>query len=283
MQGIERHMLASPFWKVDAADPCQRVSADGSYWWDNSTRREKSVVLHYVLEGVLVYVDRHGRKTVDPGWAVMFAHGEHSAYGVPREVGQTLLTAWVVLSGAGTLEHWNLLRRRFGSVFYMGHASPLRRAMRRLDRHLNPASSAELALAATAVNSFVMRLYEHLEDRAGGTKTPVERAVDELIRHPTHPWSLKEVAARWGCSREHLTRVFTERVGAPPAKYLTEARIDKALELLRATSLSLALIAEHSGFGSSHAMARWVRARTGHAPSVVRQSARASRHPDLQP
>jgi len=269
---------STPFWRVDAFHSGQREVPDGSYWWNNAHRVEKSIVFHYVIKGTLVFVRRQKRQDVQQGWGLLFAHGENSAYGLPASYDEPLLTSWAVLSGAGTLEHWNAIRQRFGSVVHIGQVGPLRRAMNRLGQHVNPSGPAEAELAATAVHTFVMRLYGHLESQQIRSRPPVERAVDELLQYPTYPWSLKEVAARHGCSREHLTRVFTERVGVPPAAYLSLLRLKKALDLLRETSLPIRRVAEQSGFSSVHTMVRWVRAETGKAPGMLREAVRSQSH-----
>ena len=43
--------------------------------------------------------------------------------------------------------------------------------------------------------------------------TPGSFLTFELLGHAIGSLSLKEVALRHGCSREHLTRVFAERIG----------------------------------------------------------------------
>src|SRR5207245_1120003 len=93
-----------------------------------------------------------------------------------------------------------------------------------------PRSTAEAGLAAAEIYSVIMRLYTYLDELQSRGKSPVERAMDELLAHAIGSLSLKEVALRHGCSREHLTRVFAERVGKSPAKYLTQAKLSRALE-----------------------------------------------------
>ncbi len=261
------------FWYLRSYDLRQRVEPDGSFWFDNRGREKKGVViLQYTQGGRMLYRDRHGQREAPAGWATLFSLGEESAYGVPRELGETFHTQYVSLDGAGLLQHWNLIRARYGSVFYMGEDNPLLESMRQLCRRPAPKSAAELILASADVYGFVMRLYTYLDDLWSREKAPVERAMEELLRHASSPASLKEVAQRHGCSREHLTRVFARRVGVPPATWLARARLAKALELLRETRLPVARVAQQCGFSSKHTLARRVRAETGVPPGQYRRT-----------
>ena len=76
---------------------------------------------------------------------------------------------------------------------------------------------------------------------------------------------------RHGCSREHLARRVAERLGVPPATWLARVRLERALALLRDTALPVAAIARQCGFGSTHTLARRVRAATGRSPRGLRR------------
>ncbi|MCK6473533.1 MAG: AraC family transcriptional regulator [Planctomycetes bacterium] len=262
------------FWAVGSFDHRQVVEPNGRWWIENTRRaNDGSVILQYALEGRMVFRDGSGSRDVPAGWMAMFAFGEESAYGLPASYGEPFVTEWMQLRGAGLREHIDELRRRFGSVVYIGHNNPLRRMRRRLCDAARPRSVPAWAAAANDVHAFVMRLYMHLEARHAKERPPVARAIDELLRQPEQSWSIKEVAARQGCSREHLARVFRERHGVSPAAYLVRARLAKALELLRETTLPLPLVVEQSGFANKHTLARWVKAQTGLPPGAYRERA----------
>ncbi|GMV80881.1 MAG: hypothetical protein AMXMBFR7_20650 [Planctomycetota bacterium] len=259
-------------WRVRAFQFGQVVEPSSGWSFENRERGVAGVVIfQYAVRGKMWYRDARGERDVLPGWAALFALGEASAYGIKPEYAEPFVTNHLSLMGAGLLEHVNLLRARFGSVFHLGEDHPLVEMMRSLADQSRPRTAADAALHASALYAYLLRLYTHLDEQWAREKPPVERAVEELLRHPLHPWSLKEVAVRHGCSREHLTRVFAQRAGAPPAEYLTRAKLRKALELLRETTLPVAAVAEQSGFTNKHTLARWVRGETGRAPGDYRR------------
>jgi transcriptional regulator GlxA family with amidase domain len=123
---------------------------------------------------------------------------------------------------------------------------------------------------AAAVAALVLDLCAIARASAAAAADPVDRAIAEIVAAPWVDWSLKAVADSHGISREHLTRVFTRRLGRPPATWLTETRLERALVLLRETRQEVAAIARACGLGSAHTLARLVRARTGRPPSALR-------------
>ncbi|MCW8133723.1 MAG: helix-turn-helix transcriptional regulator [Planctomycetota bacterium] len=266
------------FWQVTSYNFDQYVENDGRWSLSNHNRERRGVVIfQYAARGCLLYRDPKGERAVPEGWAALFSFGEESWYGLPKHFPEPLLTQFVSLEGAGLLAHVNFIRERFGSVFRVGHENPLRENMRQIAESSRPRTAAEAALHGAEVCAFLMRLYTFLEEQWAREKPPVERAVDELLRRPANAWSLKEVAQRHGCSREHLTRVFTERTGTPPAKYLSRAKLARAVELLRETGLPIAKVAAQSGFANKFTLARHVKDVTGTSPGRLRERTRKRR------
>lgn len=261
-------------WRVSAFGR-QRVPPGRPYWFDNADRTPAgSVVLQVTLGGRMVLRDARGEHAVGPGQLVTFTYGEPTSYGLPAPSDEPYVCQWVNLEGAGLPEHLAVFRRMHGPVIDLGPGRPLLHEMDELMSLAAPRISAGDVDVANAVHRLVMHLFHHAERSVRETLTPVERAVEELLRHPTRPWSLKQVADRYGISREHLSRVFHQRVGRTPAAFLGQARLDHALRLLEQTDLPMAAIAEQAGYASVHTMARQVRQATGCAPTMLRDRRR---------
>ena len=263
--------LPGVLWELRSFHLQQRVERNSRWWFENRSRTPRgTVIFQYSVRGKMCYRERSGEWEVGPGHAALFAYGEESAYGLPASYREPYLTQYLSLRGAGLLEHCNFIRRRFGSVFYLGADNPLHEAIRQLCAQSPSRNAAQAVVHATSIHGFLMRLYTFLERQWAREKPPVERAIDELLRHSTGAWSMKEVAQRHGCSREHLTRAFRAKTGTPPARFLARAKLEKAQELLRETSLPLALVAQQSGFASTFTLARRIRQATGLPPGALR-------------
>ncbi|HYE04547.1 MAG TPA: AraC family transcriptional regulator [Planctomycetota bacterium] len=257
-------------WRVGGFAENELREAGTRYWWDNRPRAsEQGVVFQLTLGGSIVLREGETESRVPFGHAALFAYGEDSAYGLTKDDREDYRCAWANLVGAGMREHWDALRARHGSVIVADE--PVRRGFARLLALAAPRAHTDPLVMADAVHQFVLDLFRGLGKTLARSQPPVERALDELLRRPTQPSSLKEVAERFGCSREHLTRVFSQRVGMPPATWVNQQRVQKALTLLRETNLAIALVAEQSGFSSAHTLARQVRETTGLSPRAFRR------------
>ena len=269
---LYRSEIAEALWRVTAFGE-QTVPPRRAYWWDNRFQTPVGqCVVQATLAGNIVYRDPEGEHRVGAGQLMLFEYGESSAYGLARPSDSSYVCRWINLAGAGLSEHLRALRARHGSIVDLGEQQELIEEMRRLALMARPLATEGLTDVSHAVHRFVMRLFEHVGRRLAQSQTPVQRAIEQLVRTPTRPWSLKEVANSHGISREHLTRVFQETVGQPPAAHLAAARLRRALYLIRQTDLPLRAVAEQAGFASVHTMARQVRRETGRSPSALRGS-----------
>ncbi len=268
MSSASRTREAPALWRVGGFSH-QRVPAHADYLWDNRDRRPARVcVFQYTVEGVLRYRDGEGEREVPPGHALLFTFGEPSRYWLPAGPRPAYVCEWINLQGAGLCEHWALLRRRYGSVIPIG--TEVVAELRRLMASANPAADGDATVLAGAVHQFVMRLFAALTRELAARQTPVERAIEALLMNPIQPGSLTAVARRFACSREHLCRAFTRRMGRPPAQWQNDQRVRSALNLLQATTMTLAEVAKQSGFGSTQTLARQLRAATGRSPRALR-------------
>lgn len=250
----------------------QLVPPDRAYWWENAGRQpEGKVYVQYTIEGRIIHRAGDGvTSDVLPGWLLLFRHGENTVYGRPAEETRPYRCEWLGLVGAGLVEHWQLMQERYGSVIDLGSDQTVRAAMNRLMDVAYPACSATPVAQAAAVQQFVMQLIISLENRRSEHRPPLEAAVDELVGNPLGVGKLSALARRHGISREHLARAFRARIGQPPHVWLTRARLERALHLLRNTSLAFEEVADQSGFPSVHTMAFQVRRAMGVPPSRLR-------------
>jgi AraC-like DNA-binding protein len=91
-----------------------------------------------------------------------------------------------------------------------------------------------------------------------------------LYNNPDHPWTVASLAAKTGVSRAALARRFTELVGEPPMRFLTEWRIALAADLLREPGATLGAVARQVGYGSAFALSAAFKRERGISPARYR-------------
>jgi AraC-like DNA-binding protein len=102
----------------------------------------------------------------------------------------------------------------------------------------------------------------------------VLRVVQRLLAEHGQDLRVSELAREAGLSARQLERRFQAAVGMAPRRFLIEARLAAARELLATTALSQATIAERAGFKSADRLARAFRAAMGRSPGAYRRERR---------
>lgn len=107
----------------------------------------------------------------------------------------------------------------------------------------------------------------------------LRRARDHADRHFADRLDLESLAAVAGISRFHFQRLFTATYGRSPATYLTERRLERAQDLLRATNLTVTEVCHAVGFSSLGSFSSRFRQLVGETPSEFQRRYAASGAP----
>ncbi|MET9470824.1 helix-turn-helix domain-containing protein [Streptomyces sp. NBC_00562] len=98
----------------------------------------------------------------------------------------------------------------------------------------------------------------------------VRQLIEHITSHLDHDLNAAALAARAGVTPRHLTRLFLEHLGQPPARFIRQARTEAAAHLLASTALPLTGVAKRCGFGSAETLRQAFTSRYGISPSRYR-------------
>lgn len=105
----------------------------------------------------------------------------------------------------------------------------------------------------------------------GDVLVHLRRARDTIDRHYAEPLDLESLARTAGISKFHFHRLFVATYGRTPAAYLSERRIERAQDLLRATNLTVTEVCHAVGFSSLGSFSSRFRQITGETPRAFQQ------------
>jgi AraC-like DNA-binding protein len=258
---------ADPRWRVVAFEAQQTVRRDDCWRWRN---RERPANGHAVIQETRAGASRIGGPAVadgpvlaPAGHALLFVYGEDSSYEQAPEAGD-YRCRYIILNGAGVADHVAWLQARHGHAPRLGAA-----ALAASDRLYD-----DLERQGTTTPRHILDLLLAIDAElsAAGPRgqRPVDAAVEALLVQPFTAVDLKGLAARHGCTREHLVRRFTARTGLPPGRWLAERRLERALALVQHGDRSAAAIAAQCGL-SLQALGRLLRSRTGRGVQAWRE------------
>lgn len=101
----------------------------------------------------------------------------------------------------------------------------------------------------------------------------VRRAQQVMDARLAETLTLKDVAREVNVTPQHLIKLFRKHLHNTPARYLWQARVRRGVELLCATGLSVAEVAERAGFQNPFHFSRMVQQVYGHSPRDLRRQA----------
>ena len=110
----------------------------------------------------------------------------------------------------------------------------------------------------------------------------IERAKCLLLEKVDQPVIIEEMAADLGIGYTAFRRTFREYTGLSPAQYHLQLRLNMARELLRTTTLPVAVVGQRVGFDSAYYFARIFREKTGYTPSAYRAMSQTPRGADRE-
>ncbi|MFD1953582.1 helix-turn-helix domain-containing protein [Paenibacillus thailandensis] len=127
--------------------------------------------------------------------------------------------------------------------------------------------------ASSLLYGFVMELmrsgFTHKHQKTSWPEA-VRLAVSYIDEHYRELEGLDDIAAASGSSKYHLSRMFKASTGLSPMAYAAKVRIEKAVQLLRSTELTVEEIAREVGYANGSYFSKAFRGRTGFPPSEFR-------------
>lgn len=122
----------------------------------------------------------------------------------------------------------------------------------------------------------ILRNYiqQHSEQNLGWLSAVHDPIVGQVLAllhsQPEHEWTVQALADRVCVSRSTLASRFSKLVGQPPMQYLTQWRLQLAVNLLRSTNDSMAKVAAQIGYDSEAAFNRAFKRQVGVPPATWR-------------
>lgn len=106
---------------------------------------------------------------------------------------------------------------------------------------------------------------------AVGVDSPLRPLLEAIASDPADAYSVDDMARIVGVSPRTLTRLFHDRHGTTPSRYLESVRVEAAQALLQ-RGATVESAARLTGFGSGETLRRTFLNRLGQSPSAYRRS-----------
>lgn len=109
-------------------------------------------------------------------------------------------------------------------------------------------------------------LFAGLQDKRLG------KVLEQLLNAPQQAWNMDALAALAAMSRANFMRVFQQKIGMAPGKFLTQLRLQEAALLLNKTQKNILSVALEVGYQSEAHFSKAFKALYGITPSQYRKA-----------
>ena len=127
----------------------------------------------------------------------------------------------------------------------------------------------------TCIDNLKISLFERRISDAAEPEKQEERTITGITRylqeHLAEEISLSVLADNFHLNPQYISQLFKSEIGVNFLAYLTNIRMEKAKKLLLATSLSIAEVAEQSGYGDYRVFTKVFKKSEGITPSQYRR------------
>jgi AraC family transcriptional regulator of arabinose operon len=243
------------------------------YDWDGMKRIDGPLyLLQYTISGCGRFRDGDTVRDIPAGTAFLAEIPGNHRYHLPE--GSEHWTFYFILFRQRHLESlWREVTSLLGTTPSFSLTSPVVLSLQRLYVE----AKANRIQTGYQASSLVYQLMMELLQAASAQRQekdnwplPVRQAASYMETAYPHLESLDEIASEVSLSKYHFTRMFTLATGISPMDYVTKLRIEKAVELLRYTSLPVHEIADQIGYASGSYFSKVFRSRVGFTPGEFR-------------
>jgi len=128
--------------------------------------------------------------------------------------------------------------------------------------------------SALFLQAMVLHLWDEVLHPA---PSAVDLALDDVMRaiqmEPGKRRTVDELAAQARLSRAQFVRRFRAASGLAPARFMVQARLERARQLIAETDMTLSQIAQVLGYDDVYFFSRQFKQYAGHPPSALRATA----------
>lgn len=245
-----------------------------SYHWDGMERNDGPLLLfQYTLSGEGVFESENGTYRVTAGQAFLAEIPGPHRYYYPADGTEPWEFLFLLFRPNLILPHFRKFLNEVGEVPYIpSDCAPVRLLM----MIVNDAAAGRITdplIASSCIYQFMTELARlqvtTLQNRDNWSEN-IRHAAEFIEHNYSQMISIDQLSEHVSLSKYHLIRRFSASTGLTPGAYLTRIRIEKAMELLRGTSLSIEAIAEQIGYSSGSYFIKAFRSLTGLTPGDFR-------------
>lgn len=270
--GFRRNEKVETVVDIDVTGMETRSSVE--YKWHGLERKEStSFIFQYTLlgEGAIDFADNTYKLTKGKVFMVEIP-GDHCYY-LPDSSSEWQFI-FITLKGEAAKDCWDRILQRHGPVLDIPMES---RVIDKLFDIFTIATEGDFEdpyMSSIEAYAFLMECYRLLKPTQAHSDLPdsLNRAINFIYQHYHSYITIEDIANAANVSKYYLIKLFRKSLNITPIQFITNKRIEKAIELLVNTDYTIKMIAEKVGFTNDNYFNKVFKKIVGIPPGEFRKN-----------
>ena len=272
--------MDNPPIKLQAVGIEKRDSKD--YYFDNRNRTE-SYLFQYTLSGSGTVEIDGALHHLDKGKAFFLAlPGTEKYYFDEKKNEAPWHFIYIMLSGDAAAKYYNFINKKFGKILTLSENAPCISALTEIFSLAQRDLITDSFTGERLAFDFICRLCSSCFT----PETDHSKLVFETIRIIKHEFSslegIAEISERLGVTQNHLSRLFSSETKMTPMAFLTKTRLQKAINLLSLSHISIEEVAKECGFSCGNYFCKVFFKHMGTSPLKYRIQTKSASYDNIK-
>jgi AraC-like DNA-binding protein len=219
------------------------------YFFDNNDRNMQGYLFQYTLKGCGIFETNRQLHRIEPGQAFFVKIPDDEKYYCPddlNEDGWQLL--YIHFEGTAVKPYFDKIIQKTDKILKLELNSSAVQYLLKLHEDLQNGMKIQPFAGSEIVFHFLSLLCRTAAYNQDEYSLKTRLAIEYMENEFASLDGINTLADKLGISLSHFTREFTKETGINPIKYLTNIRMQNAMQLLTNTDLSINEVALKCGF-----------------------------------
>lgn len=241
------------------------------YYFDNNDRNMQGYLFQYTLNGYGLFETNHQVYRIEPGQAFFIKIPDDEKYYYPPDLTQDdWQFIYIHFEGSAITPYFDKIIQKTGKILKLDQSNIVVQYLLKLHQDLENGMKIPPFAGSEIVFHFLSLLCRTVAYNQNMYSLKTRLAIEFMENEFADLEGINALADKLGISLSHFTREFTKETGINPIKYLTNIRIQNAMQLLTNTELSINEIAIKCGFSCGNYFSKMFKKSTHTSPYQFR-------------
>lgn len=244
------------------------------YSWDGLKREDTGTyVFQYTLSGRGMIVIDGEYFPLNPGDAFLVKIPSRHHYFLPNDSSRWEFI-YISLVGNEVASCWNFIKENLGPMINISFQEKIIQKLVNIYQETSERRITDTYKASARAYEFVMECYRFVKN-IGKMEEELPNSVLNALyfiqKHYNESINLEDIADHVRLSKYYFIKQFRKHMNITPLQYLTKIRLEKAVELLRHTELSINEISNQVGYSNANYFNKVFRKAVGTSAGQFRE------------